>query len=135
MQDGAVLCVAVRCSDISLNTHLHLEVLVAIFTTSQYIKKEQLPVKQDLPLTIAGYVKEEVGTDKEPKQAWVLSFEEVEERLILNKTKGDAIAAAVGGSYDMDDWVGKKIALYVDPNIMYSGKKVGGIAVRETLVA
>lgn len=108
---------------------------MATFTTSPYVKKEQLKEGEELHLTIQSYAKEEVGNEEDGKESkWVLSFEEIEEKLILNKSRGEAIAAATG-SFEMDDWIGKKIALYNDPTVKFGGKKVGGLAVREKLVA
>lgn len=107
---------------------------MATFTTSAYIKKEQIKEGTELHLTISAYAKEEVKNEDEVQQKWVLSFEEIEEKLILNKSRGEAIAAATG-SFEMDDWIGKRIALYNDPTVKFGGKKVGGLAVRETLVA
>lgn len=31
------------------------------------------------------------------------------------------------GSDESNDWIGKKIRLWVDPSVVYQGKKVGGI--------
>jgi hypothetical protein len=36
----------------------------------------------------------------------------------------------VFNSEDTDDWTGKKIVLYNDPNVSYAGKIIGGIRVR-----
>ena len=107
---------------------------MSTFTTSQYIKKEQIKEDSELQLTIASYAKEEVKNEDEVQQKWVVSFEEIEEKLILNKSRGEAIAAAVG-SFEMDDWIGKKIAVLNDPTVKFGGKKVGGLTVREKLVA
>ena len=101
---------------------------MSTFTTSNYIKKEQIKSGEKLVLTIAGHDKENVGSKEDPDNKWVLHFEEIEEKLTLNKTRGEALTEAFG-SYEMDDWTGKKIAVYVDPNVKYGGKKVGGLAV------
>jgi hypothetical protein len=60
----------------------------------------------------------------------VIHFEELDKGLPCNKTNINTLIAALN-SDDTDNWVGKQIALYVDPNVMFSGKKVGGIRTRD----
>jgi len=48
--------------------------------------------------------------------------------IVLNRTNGDTIAQAYGD--DSDQWIGKKIILYFEPNVSYGGKRTGGIRVR-----
>ena len=47
---------------------------------------------------------------------------------ILNKSNWINIEDAYGP--DTDTWIGQRIELYVDPSIMYGGKRVGGVRVR-----
>jgi len=47
---------------------------------------------------------------------------------ILNKSNWINIEEAYGP--DTDTWIGQRIELYVDPSIMYGGKRVGGVRVR-----
>lgn len=101
---------------------------MAKFTTSNFLKKETFEDGEELTLTMAGYAKENVGTDDEPDQKWTLHFDEIEEKLPLNKTRGTAIAEKYG--YEMDHWIGKQIVVYVDPTVQFGGKRVGGLAVR-----
>lgn len=111
------------------HSHSHRGVSMSVYTTSDYIKKEQIKVGDALVLTIAGHQREVVGKDKEAKNVWTLTFEECEERLILNKTNATILAEAFD-SWEMDDWTGKQIELYNNPSVMFSGKKVGGLSVR-----
>ncbi len=46
----------------------------------------------------------------------------------LNKTNTMALINLYGRS--TANWVGKTITLYVDPNVMFSGRLVGGVRVR-----
>ena len=64
-----------------------------------------------------------------PSVRWCLFFEETDNPLAMNKTNLVA-AGKVLGSRNTDDWRGKKIVLYVDPNVEYGGRKVGGIRIR-----
>lgn len=100
---------------------------MATFTTSNYIKKES--VTKPIQLTVAGHEKKNVGTDEKPDMKWVLSFEEIDELLTLNKTRGEQLAEDFG-TFEMDDWNGRKVEVYVDPSVKYAGKKVGGLAVK-----
>ncbi len=60
---------------------------------------------------------------------WCMAFNEVEKPMVLNSTNGQIIAA-ITGSEETDNWIGKKIVLYDDPNVSFGGKLVGGIRVR-----
>jgi hypothetical protein len=65
----------------------------------------------------------------EPELKWCLTFEESDKPLVLNSTNIQ-LCERVFGSDDTDQWIGKKIVLYTDPNISFQGKVVGGIRVR-----
>lgn len=95
---------------------------------SKFLKKED--VTPPVLVTIAGC--EEVNVAKEgvePEMRWALHLKEMDKPLILNSTNGQIIAA-ISGSEESDDWIGKKIVLYNDPNIFFGGKMTGGIRVR-----
>jgi hypothetical protein len=92
-----------------------------------YLKKEDLPKGEDLILTIAGGQMEEIGQEKDSLP--VLSFEETEQKLVLNKTNIALIFAAHNAT-DTDELMGKKIALFNDKSVSFGGKVVGGIRVR-----
>ena len=47
----------------------------------------------------------------------------------VNVTNGELLAAMFG-SRNSDDWIGKKVVLYRDPNVFFGGKPVGGIRCR-----
>lgn len=66
------------------------------------------------------------GQDKDIKP--VLKFEEDHRGLVLNQTNWGSIEAIHGVESDM--WIGKRITLYVDPNVMFGGKRVPAIRVR-----
>jgi len=65
----------------------------------------------------------------EPEYKWAMNLDESDKPLVLNSTNIQ-LCERVFGSDDTDDWTKKKIVLYVDPNISYQGKVVGGIRVR-----
>lgn len=48
--------------------------------------------------------------------------------LIVNSGNWDQLATAYGD--ESDGWRGKPVELYIDPNVMYAGRRTGGIRVR-----
>ena len=65
----------------------------------------------------------QLGEEAELKP--VLHFAEDVKPLVLNWTNLEAIAE-ICGSYESDDWIGKKIVLYKDDTITFGGKQTGG---------
>lgn len=68
------------------------------------------------------------GADAEMK--WCLTFRESDKPLVLNSTNIQ-LCQKVFESDDTDHWIGKRLVLYVDPNVSYAGKITGGIRVRK----
>lgn len=97
-------------------------------TSSKYLKQDD--IGDGKLVTIAGFKKENVGQEGEPAEhKWTVTFEELDKPLVLNATNIQ-LAEKACGSDDTDDWIGQKIVLYVDPNVSYGGKLVGGIRIR-----
>lgn len=96
---------------------------------SSYLRKEDCDPA--VLVTIKGdLTQENVALEgKAPDMKWALHFHEVDKPLILNSTNGQLIAMAIG-SENSEDWDGKQIVLYNDPNVSFQGKLVGGIRVR-----
>jgi hypothetical protein len=100
---------------------------------SKFLKKEDFP--KPALLTVAGYEEVNVAMEgAEPEMRWALTFNEVEKPWICNSTCGQIISGFLG-SGDFDDWIGKKIVLYNEPNITFGGRLVGGIRVRAPRVS
>ena len=59
----------------------------------------------------------------------MLHLKEFEKPFILNSTNGQLIAKALN-SDTSDNWTGKQIILWHDPNVSFGGKLVGGIRVK-----
>lgn len=64
-----------------------------------------------------------------PENKWCLTFSETDKPLVLNSTNIQ-LCERIFSSDDTDQWVGRRIVLYTDPNVSYAGKVVGGIRVR-----
>ncbi len=96
---------------------------------SRYFKKSDF-TDLVLELTIASVEEEDVARRHSPvKLKHVVHFAESSKSLVL----GWAVAEQIGevlGSLDMDDWIGKKITLFLDPTVAYNGTRVGGIRIR-----
>ena len=81
----------------------------------------------DLTLKIAGLAWEEaIGNGK---YGDVVRFLNDGRTLTLNHTNAHAIAKLHGDN--ADEWPGKWVTFYFDPDVEYQNKKVGGIRVRD----
>ena len=95
---------------------------------SKYLKKED--VGRGALVTIKGLARTNVAMDGEPAEnKYVLYFNEFEKPLVLNSTNIH-LCAQICGSEDTDDWNGKQLVLYTDPNVSFGGKLIGGLRVR-----
>lgn len=95
---------------------------------SKFLKQND--VGAGMLCTVQGVDQENVAKQgAEPEMKWCLLLEESDKPLVLNSTNIQ-LCAKIFGSDDTDDWTGKKIVLYTDPNVSYGGKIVGGIRVR-----
>jgi hypothetical protein len=92
-----------------------------------YLKHQDLPDGDDTIVTIINFKEEEIGQTKDVK--WVLYFKEFDQGLALNATNGQSICESLE-SDEMNDWKGRKIALYVKHDVEFQGKRVSAIRVR-----
>src|SRR3990167_329207 len=65
----------------------------------------------------------------DPELKCCLPFAELDKPLVLNFTNIQ-LCEKIFGSDDTDHWRGKRIVLYIDPNVTFQGKLVGGIRIR-----
>jgi hypothetical protein len=93
---------------------------------SRFLKKEDCGT--GILLTIAGVQIDNVGTKDAPDEKWTMLFEE-NKPMVLNSTNMQ-LCAKICGSDDTDDWRGKKVVAYDDPNVSFGGKLVGGVRLR-----
>ena len=95
---------------------------------SKYLK--QSDIGRGALVTIKGLMKKNIAKPGDEQEfRWLVFFNELEKPLVLNSTNAQ-LAARVCGSENTDDWTGKQIVLYTDPNVSYAGKLVGGIRIR-----
>lgn len=86
-------------------------------------------VKDPTKVTITKVIEEEVGKEESAEDKLVAYFKELEQGLILNKTVINFLVENTA-SDETEDWVGKTYTLFNDPNVFYSGKRVGGLRLR-----
>ena len=96
---------------------------------SKFLKKDDIGA--GALVTFSSFVKKDVAAEGAPPEfKWCATFREMEKPLVMNITNAQ-ICEQVFGSDDTDDWIGKQIVLFVDPNVSYGGKIVGGIRMRK----
>jgi hypothetical protein len=102
-------------------------VMFSAMGTSKFLKKEDL--EGPTLVTIKDFKRVNVAQEgEEPENKWTVYFEEFEKPMVMNSTNR-AIMEKVCGP-DTDDAVGKSLVLYVDDNISFGGKLVGGLRLR-----
>jgi hypothetical protein len=102
---------------------------ISEMTPSKFLK--QSDVVNPVLWTVSGCMQQNVAKEgAEPEPKWCLTFYESDKPLVLNSTNIQ-LCAKVFESEDTDHWVGQRIVLYVDPNVSFGGKVVGGIRVRK----
>lgn len=91
-------------------------------------------VKEPLDAEIESVSVEKFGREEDPERKLLVHFRGMDKPLVLNKVNQESLKEIVGTpenpNAETDDWVGVKVCLYVDPNVMYGGKRVGGVRVR-----
>lgn len=94
---------------------------------SKYLKQSDVP--DPVVVTIHSLKKVNVARDDEdPDYRWTAKFSELAKPMVLNVTNLKRLAKALGD--DTDDWLGKPIEVYTDPDIEFGGNIVGGLRIR-----
>lgn len=95
---------------------------------SKYLKQSDVDVEATVTIQKVGKANVAREND-EPEYKWLIRFEEFSKPMVLNSTNIKRLAKACN-SEDTDDWVGKKVTLYVDPDVEFAGNVVGGLRIR-----
>jgi hypothetical protein len=103
---------------------------VTDFKNTRFLTKED--VDEETLATIHMVCEENVANDNEPKRMRpAIYFNEFDRPLICNFTNAQALGRITGHLENVEkNWIGKKVVLYVDPNVMMKGKVVGGIRIK-----
>ncbi len=100
---------------------------------SDYFKKGD--VKEPLLLTVKA-VFEEPNPFEQGEQHWVMSFHETrtpDGRPVKKLQMKPALYAnmeGITGNEEIESWVGARVVLYIDPNVLYMGRREGGVRLR-----
>lgn len=96
---------------------------------SSYLKQSDFN-ETGLIVTVSRIEHKNVAPPDAPEEnKWVLHFSEFDKGMVLNSTNIQAAAKACG-SDDTDEWIGKEIIVYVDPNVSYGGQIKGGLRIK-----
>ena len=98
------------------------------FFPSRYLKAADFPAPQIL--TIDNVTIESVGQAEKAEDKPVLYFEGRERGVVLSRTTAEQLQTIFESS-DTDQWFGKTVEVFHDPNVMYKDKIVGGIRFRK----
>lgn len=93
---------------------------------SKYLKKENFD--DDQTCTIKGIKQENLGREDSPEMRWVIYFKEYPKGMVMNITTIRVLEASFGD--ETNDWIGKKVTVYVDPSVSFQGRVVGGLRIR-----
>ena len=94
---------------------------------SKYLGKED--VTTPIRATIGSVYLDQIQGEHGMENKAVISFTDVGiKAMIVNSTNWDALEASYGA--DTDGWIGKPVEVYVDPGVMFGGRRVGGVRVR-----
>ena len=94
---------------------------------SKYISQKDL--ERPMVLTINTVVMEDLDGDHGVESKPIMYFREADSKaLVVNKGNWTVCEEAYGE--DSDGWVGKRIEIYADPNVMFGSKRVGGVRLR-----
>jgi hypothetical protein len=101
----------------------------ALLHPGNYLKKEDLRGKT-VTVTIEDIDPDHVLNTADGSQEMkpALHFVESEKILILNKGNTQALVDLYGAN--MTNWIGKKIAIWNNPDVEFAGRRVGGIRIK-----
>ncbi len=93
---------------------------------SNWLAKEDLgsPVRTTIKSVSQDEIKGEHGNETKN----ILNFTGDVKPMILNRSNAEFLCSEFGD--DSDHWIGKPVEVYVDPSVMFAGKRVGGVRIR-----
>ena len=101
---------------------------MAIITTGKYLKREEVTEEGEAHKVVSCVQQVLSMGEGESETKWVLTLSDLKP-LILNATNIRRCVAAFATS-ETDEWIGKSIVVYDDPEIEFGGKIVGGVRLR-----
>jgi hypothetical protein len=99
------------------------------YGNSQFLKKED--VKEPVVWTIIDVQERSItAPGKPPTLKLVLFFDGSPKGLVCNIAIGDALFE-ITGTDQPEEWIGTQVELYVNPDVTYAGRPIGGIRLRK----
>lgn len=95
---------------------------------SKYLKQSDVDGEVEVTITKIGQINV-AREDEQPDMKWAVRFQEFQKPMVLNSTNIQLLAKSCG-SEESEDWIGKKVILFADPNVSFGGKLVGGLRFR-----
>lgn len=99
----------------------------------KYLRAIDLDPHHDKTVTIVSVSEDSLLQDGRTVRKWILWFAEVEGGLALNRGNGQVLCQLFGD--ETDQWVQKRITLFVDSTVRFNGENVAGIRIRPHAVA
>lgn len=97
-------------------------------TTGRYMKQDDT-TEDGMVCEITGVVQENVAGEGKPlEMKWVLQLKG-QKPLVLNKVNIGRLTTAFKTN-NSDEWIGQSILVYVDPDVEFGGKVVGGLRLK-----
>jgi len=94
----------------------------------RFLKREEC--EPPIRLTNSGLIEKDTARNGEgPDLQWCLTFEHHKGIVPLRPAVRKLVAKLLG-SNETDDWIGKELEWYVDPNVTVRGERKGGIRPR-----
>lgn len=94
----------------------------------KYLAKED--VDGELIVTIEKYGKVNVAREDAPEELKpAVRFKEFKKPMVLNSTNVQVLKQ-IFNTDDTDATIGKQVVLYVDPNVSFQGKLIGGLRIK-----
>lgn len=100
-------------------------------TNPNYVGEADFEPGEEKVVTIKSIKKDEkiVGNDGSSSSKTVIYFEEPVKPMILNVAKAKSISLATGSKF-VEDWIGKRITLYIDDHVRAFGEILSAVRVR-----
>lgn len=93
---------------------------------SRYVSKDDVATPITARIDTVRF--DTINGDKGDEDKPVMYFRDGVKPMILNNTNWMTVEEAYG--QESDDWTGKPVELYLDPGVMFGGKRVGGVRLR-----
>lgn len=95
---------------------------------TKYLSKDD--IKAPTVGIIDNVINETLGSGDDQEVKPVMYFKSgIEKPIVINNTNWINVESVYGD--DSDNWIGKPIEAWVDPNVSFGGKRIGGLRLRE----